>query len=210
MTKLLPLKSIWRHGQKVRDFQFGKTNNGKCSNSRSVGTTGILSLIGPFHVERFAIALRLVVVSRSIEKTVIKIDPSHVLSQPWLPDRIERCMAIREAEQFDSIQIEARVQMTDWPDLFLVENGMHRSYTARRFGDESIEAEVRETWICDPTAFFLDGSQLMHGSVGTSEARGREIASDVATILECLGCDRRDDPKNFTFELVGKKPRSGR
>lgn len=200
MTNLSPLESIWKEGRAVRDVAINSKAHSTPVRGDSIGAVGVLSLIGPFHVERFAIALQYIRTETRNGEGRKKINPFHILSQPWIEKRAKDSLALREGAPAPFIEITAEVEMPGWPALYVVSNGMHRSYAARRNRDKLIDAEVRETWLCDPSRFYLSGTQLVHRP-SSIDLPSQDVPQDVATILECLGCERENDDTSFSFSL---------
>lgn len=174
--------------------------------------TGFLSTIGPFHVLPFEAALRAIAVRGEHNNIDEDIDPRRVLAQPWHYDRM--CDAITKQPKSvpPSIRVN-RYRVVGFGDYYSVSNGMHRTFAARCYGADAIKARIVDTWICDPSAFYLYGSRLYNMEnidptlVSDENPLGIEIISaqsilsvDLLTILQCLGC-KTDAPlqRDFTF-----------
>lgn len=186
---------------RVRDLRLPYTSYVNGFNERELGpgATGILSVIGPFLVDRFAAALRCIVTDCRHEFSDATIAVDRVLAQPWKRERTAAAIGLRARGPAPRISV-ARVVLTGSADFYIVIDGCHRTYAARRAGDLTIEANVQEVWTCEPKAYSLLGTHLLRGGATTgvyvdpSDPMGPEVEIatsivpyDVAIVLHALG-----------------------
>lgn len=179
------------------------------------GATGILSVIGPFMVDRFADALVATVVKkRTVGFEKVSVDPRYVLAQPWRMRRMINGIAARENNRgIDAIEVN-RVCFPELPELFTIINGCHRTYAARAAGAGLIEAEIHEEMTCDPTAFRVEGRVLTrktrHGYIPVSSTSpwAGEISRAKATLpidlvmmMLSVGVPGVGEPGSYEFKV---------
>jgi hypothetical protein len=181
----------------------GITAEGETARSLGPAATGILTVLGPFHVDVVAEALQALVVERivSLRSPSISIDAKFVLAQPYNYDRMIRAVQLRQREIAAGPIRVSRVIVSNLPDHYIVSEGAHRSFAARQRGDLMIDAMVTATLHAAPEQFRVVGDTLMRCTCdGTfpvspsgSAARpvGREAARlsrDVIHVLAAMGC----------------------
>lgn len=194
------------------------------ANDRDAGAAaiGILSVIGPFMVDRFAPALTaLSCEKRAVWKQDVEVDPRFVLAQPWRKDRLDDAVQLRGAGHVPSAVQVDRVRFPGLPDLFAIIDGCHRTYAAREAGTPFIRADIHEERICDPAAFFIEGNILMRDMAselvpvspmepwaGRTRPERAMLPVDTVMILQTLGCRSapKPGPHEFTFDHVRGKP----
>jgi len=175
------------------------------------GATGIVSTIGPFLVDRFAAALQSIVTGSDRTFVNKTIPVGRVLAQPWKRDRVATALRLREDGPPPRIAV-TRVQLAGHNDFFLVVDGCHRTYAARRWGDDLIEAQIQGTSFCDARAYGLIGTKLVRGWGSTGvhvspekplgpevDAEASRVPYDIAIILHALGAHGEADLPTFSF-----------
>ena len=197
----------------VNDVRAPFTSYADGSNERELGPAacGIISTIGPFLVDRFAAALGCIVASKDHTFSNETIAVGRVLAQPWRPDRMASAIELREKGPAPRIAV-TRVKLDGHDDFFIVVDGCHRTYAARRWGDTTIEAQVQGAWHCTPLSYGLVGTQLVRGGLSDGvhvapsnplgpkvEARASEVPYDLALILHALGCPGKAATTTFRF-----------
>ncbi len=205
-----PTKLILDH---VRDYATGHTSYPEGHNERDLGSgaTGIISTIGPFLVDRFAAALQCIITGADRNFLNERIPVGRVLAQPWKPDRVATALRRRANEAPPPIAV-TRVQLAGHNDFFLVVDGCHRTYAARRWGDHLIEAQIQGTSTCDAREYGLIGTKLVRGLGSTRvhvspadpigpevDAEASRVPYDIAIILHALGAYGEADVPTFTF-----------
>lgn len=175
------------------------------------GATGIISTIGPFLVDRFAAALQCIVTGTDRTFVEETIPVGRVLAQPWKRDRVATALRRREEGTPPRIAV-TRVQLAGHNDFFLVVDGCHRTYAARRWGDDLIEAQIQGTSFCDAKAYGLIGTKLVRGWGSTGvhvnpdkplgpevDPEASRVPYDIAIILHALGAHGEADLPTFSF-----------
>ena len=200
----------------VRDVVTEHVGYEKGSNERELGpgATGIISTIGPFLVDRFAAGLRCIVTGTDRNFVEQKISVGRVLAQPWKRDRVATALQLREQGLPPRIAV-TRVRLAGHDDFFLVVDGCHRTYAARRWGDDLIEAQIQGTSFCDARAYGLKGTKLVRGWGSTGihvspekplgpevDAEASRVPYDIAIILNALGAHGEADSPTFSFGLT--------
>ena len=169
----------------------------------AINSTGVISVIGLFQVNRMAAALTAIAVERvdfsSPQDRLIETGFS--LAQPWDQEAMVR--AIRQRRDDGTLDaVEAlRVSMNDMPVLYLILSGDHAVFAARQFGDTYIKAQVVGELRCDPTVFYICDDRLMRfmdggklGPVSPAQPWGEAVpgqaavlAPDIVQIAQALG-----------------------
>lgn len=210
MAHKQPEKLVLDH---VRDFTTGHASYSNGQNERDLGpgATGIVSTIGPFLVDRFAAALRCIVTGEDREFSNEEIPVGRILGQPWRRDRVETALRRRTEELPPPIAV-TQVRLAGHDRFFLVVDGCHRTYAARRWGDKLIKAQIQGTLVCDASQYGLVGTKLVRG-MGSSrvhvspgnplgpevEPDASNVPYDIAIILHALGSYGEPDQPTFTF-----------
>ena len=169
----------------------------------AINSTGVLSVIGLFQVNRMAEALSAIAIERvdfgSPQDSLIETGFS--LAQPW--DHEVMVRAIRQRRDDGTLDpIEAlRIIMHDMPVLYLILSGDHAVFAARQFGDTHIKAKIVGELRCDPTLFYICDDRLMRfmdggklGPVSPAQPWGEVVpgqaallAPDIIQIAQALG-----------------------
>jgi hypothetical protein len=181
----------------------GITAEGDTSRSMGPAATGILTVVGPFHVDVVAEALQALVVETIVplRSDPVTIDAKFVLAQPWNHDRMVRAVQFRQRDIAAGPIRVSRVIVPNLPDHYIISEGAHRSFAARQRGDLVIDAMVTTTLHAAPEQFSVVGDTLMRctcdGTFPVSPSGlaarpvGREAARlsrDVIHVLAALGC----------------------
>lgn len=198
----LSLMSCWHGG--VMDVRLpGITAEGETARSLGPAATGILTVVGPFHVEVVADALQALVVERIVplRTDAVSIEAKFVLAQPWNHDRMIRAVQLRQREIAAGPIRVSRVVIPNLPDHYIVGEGVHRSFAARQRGDLVIDAMVTATLHVAPEQFCVVGDTLMRctcdgtfpvspsGSAARPVSReAARLSRDVIHVLAALGC----------------------
>lgn len=183
-------------------------------NDAGPGATGVMSVIGPFQVDRFvAIVMRR---EPAMVSTTVDADTRFILAQPWSIDHMANAAA-RHRSFAAACPVELnRIHIAGLPTLFSVVSGRHRAFTAREHGDLAIDAHIHADLYCEASAFEIDGSTLTrdfdgeHRPVAPAQSWGGSVPSedaalpvDVVQILQALGCPMAAGMHLAAFELAG-------
>ncbi|MDE8347097.1 MAG: hypothetical protein POH28_13135 [Acidocella sp.] len=148
--------------------------------------TGIIAKIGPYLVDDFAYAIKFLADGGSSETIKRDVNPRHVLAQAWNLNRLEDATKRARENIFDGPVRVVGFQFPGLPDLYLVNDGMHRTVAARLAGRPLISATILGHWFCNPACAAIRG-RFLYVSDGYGGFRRRQIDKEVMDILRGLG-----------------------
>ena len=175
----------------------------KSDRKAAINSTGVISVIGLFQVNRMAEALAALAVEHVDfdSPTELRIEPGFCLAQPWDFDAM--VSAVRQRRDGGALgPVEAqRIIMADMPTLYRIRRGEHSVFAARQADDPYLKAKIVGELRCDPALFYICDARLMRFSDGGklrpvwpskpwSEPDYRQIgvlAPDIVQILQTLG-----------------------